>query len=86
MALVEQESVPLSIEVDPRWTTAHRDVARRLAVRYDRIDVSLIEAIVARHFDAYIDARITQYVPVLVERAAGDELRRATSMLELPRQ
>ena len=81
MALVEQQVVPPSIGVEPRWEAAHRDVTGRLAVRHAEVDSTLIEAIVARHFDAYLDARITIYVPILVERAAEDELRRATTAM-----
>ena len=81
MALVEQQAMsPPAIGVEPRWEAAHRDVSRRLAVRYqDRVEPAFVEAIVARHFDAYLDARITLYVPLLVERAADDELRRLTN-------
>lgn len=79
VALIEQQSVPPSTEVESRWEAARREVTGRLALRHDRVDVAFIEAIVARHFDAYADARITLYVPLLVERAAGDELRRLSA-------
>ena len=84
VALVEQQTVsPPAVEVEPRWAAAHRDVSTRLAARYgNRIELVLVEAIVARHFGAYVDARITLYVPVLVERAANDELRRHLSNVE----
>jgi hypothetical protein len=83
VALVEHHVVPPVVGVEPRWEAAHRDVSSRLAARYEnRVDRGLVEAIVARHFDAYLDARITIYVPVLVERAAGDELRRCANALE----
>ncbi|HEX4819176.1 MAG TPA: hypothetical protein VFV00_03135 [Acidimicrobiales bacterium] len=85
MALVEQHVGPPSIGVEPRWESAHQDVSRRLAIRYDRVDLALIEAVVARHFDAYVDARITLYVPLLVERSASDEIRRCASVRELRR-
>jgi hypothetical protein len=75
--------VPPDVGVEPRWEAAHRDVSSRLAARYEnRVDVALVEVIVARHFDTYVDARITLYVPVLVERAADDELRRSVKALE----
>jgi hypothetical protein len=83
VALVEQQVVPPVVGVEPRWEAAHRDVSSRLAARYEnRVDPALVEAIVARHFDTYLDARITIYVPVLVERAADDELRRSVRALE----
>jgi len=86
VALVEQHTMPPSIGVEARWTAAHRDISRRLALRYDGVDVELIEAIVARHFETFVDARITLYVPVLVERAAADDLRRSCSALGLRRR
>jgi len=79
VALVEHQSVRPSSEVEPHWEAAHRGVSDRLAARYENlVDLAVIEVIVARHFEAYVDARITLYVPVLVERAAADELRRLT--------
>jgi len=87
VAPVEQQAVPPVIGVEPRWEAAHLDVSRRLTSRYEnRVDPALIEAIVARHFDAYVDARITLYVPLLVERAVDDELRRATTAVERTRR
>ena len=82
MALVEHQSVPPSIGVEPRWEAVHRGVCDRLTARYGNgIDQAVIEVVVARHFETYVDARITLYVPVLVERAAADELRRLTGRL-----
>jgi len=86
VALVEHHTVPPSIGVESRWAAAHREISRRLALRYDHVDVALIEAIVARRFETFADARITLYVPVLVERAAADDLRRSRSALGLPRR
>ena len=79
MALVEHQSVRRSVGVEPQWDAAHRGVSDRLAARYENlVDRAVVEVIVARHFETYVDARITLYVPVLVERAAADELRRLT--------
>jgi hypothetical protein len=87
VALVEQHIAPPDVGVEPRWEAAYRDVSSRLTARYEnRVDPVLVAVIVARHFDTYLDARITIYVPLLVERAANDELRRSVNALERVRR
>lgn len=67
---------PMIAEVT-EWDEAQRSICEALMARYagstDRADV---EAVVARLFASFTDARIRTYVPIFVERAAIEELRR----------
>jgi hypothetical protein len=51
-------------------------VAERLVRRFAHVDAEEIRRAVNREFDAYADARIRDFIPILVERAVSESLPR----------
>ena len=51
-------------------------VAERLVRRFAHVDAEEIRRAVRREFDAYADARIRDFIPILVERAVRESLTR----------
>ena len=51
-------------------------VAERLIRRFTHVDAEEIRRAVHREFDAYADARIRDFIPILVERAVRESLTR----------
>jgi len=49
-------------------------VAERLIRRFTHADAEEIRRTVHREFDAYADARIRDFIPILVERAVRESL------------
>jgi hypothetical protein len=54
----------------------YEDVQARLAREFPNVPVSLIQAVVGRWVRSFDGARVTLYLPILVERASRDELAR----------
>ena len=51
-------------------------VAERMVRRFAHVDPEEIRRAVRREFDAYADARIRDFIPILVERAVSESLTR----------
>ncbi|KAB1148248.1 hypothetical protein F7R91_10145 [Streptomyces luteolifulvus] len=49
---------------------AVRDVVSRLVAAYDSVDAATVEATVGEAHDAFRQARVRAFVPILVERRA----------------
>ncbi|MGZ4665004.1 MAG: three-helix bundle dimerization domain-containing protein [Frankiaceae bacterium] len=55
---------------------AVREVQERLTRDFASVPVPVIEEVVRRWVRSLADARVTQYLPILIERASRDELSR----------
>lgn len=76
MAVVERQAEWSAVTADPMCVSAYEGVTRRLMERYgEQFAPSVIHTIVARSIHSFAEARITTYVPILVERRADAELR-----------
>ncbi|HTZ44004.1 MAG TPA: hypothetical protein VMB79_09080 [Jatrophihabitans sp.] len=64
--------------VDTREATTMAQITERLCVRFPSVEPGEIELLVQLRYDGFAGSRIRDYVPILVERAAGDELRGRT--------
>jgi hypothetical protein len=56
---------------------AFEDLQARLVQQFPDVPVSLVEAVVQRWIQSFDGARVTLYLPILVERASRDELARS---------
>ena len=54
----------------------YEDLQARLVREFPNVAVSLVEAVVRRWVRSFDGARVTLYLPILVERASRDELAR----------
>jgi hypothetical protein len=55
---------------------AVRQVQKRLTRDFGGVPVPVIEEVVRRWVRSFAGARVTQYLPILIERASRDELSR----------
>lgn len=53
-------------------------LADRLGRRFEHVAAETVRAVVEEVWAGFIDCRIRDYLPILVERAAGDRLRSLT--------
>ena len=60
-----------------REETAIREVAARLAKRFPGRPAADIDTAVSSQYQRFSDARIRDFIPVLVERAVRDDLSHA---------
>ena len=56
---------------------AFEDLQARLVQQFPDVPVSLVEAVVQRWIQSFDGARVTLYLPILIERASRDELARS---------
>ncbi|MCU1429613.1 MAG: hypothetical protein JWL83_3613, partial [Actinomycetia bacterium] len=71
-------ATPSPEETQGRYDAQVRSVAARLATEFGRRDDE-VEPRVRREFARWQEARVTQFVPVFVERTVRHQLRHGTS-------
>ena len=63
------ESIPANLRTSEQRVES---VVRSLKIRLeDTVDAALIEAAVEAEFDTYSDARVSDFIPIFVERRVG---------------
>jgi len=61
--------------VDGREAAALAQTTQRLRSRFPILEPGEIESVVQLHYESFDGSKIRDFVPILVERAAADELR-----------
>ncbi len=72
MVLVTSEADPAPAEA---WDRLIVEVSRRLHPSFGPIDTGDLECLVASVAEAFRDARVQQYLPILIERRVRDAVR-----------
>ncbi|MGW7262365.1 three-helix bundle dimerization domain-containing protein [Streptomyces sp. NPDC054842] len=62
----------------PNETASIRNIVARLSAAYPSVDAGIVEVTVMGAYDAFRQARVRAYVPILVERQSRRELRAAS--------